>query len=165
MPIYMEISPLYRLVTIVARGKISVEEIRGAAQRLIEAQVSSYAKILEVASAEVDFTAEHVAFLAKMMRGKGEERGPVALVLGSSGPFAARVYARATEHERPIATFRTLGEARVWLADIAQEKAKGESAAPVPAPAGDGDPWSGPDRQGTMFHGTRQRDVTVKQLG
>jgi hypothetical protein len=155
MPIYMEISPLYRLVTIVARGKISVDEIRGAAQRLIDAQVPGYAKILEVAAAEVDFAAEHVAFLAKMMRGKGEERGPVALVVGSSGPAAARVYARATEHERPIATFRTLGEARVWLAEIARDKAEG----------GDADPGSDPDRQGTMFHGTRQRDVTVKQLG
>lgn len=155
MPIYMEISPLHRLVTFVARGKLSVNEIQGAAQRLIEAKVPGYAKILEVAGADVDFTAQHVAFLAKMMRGEGEGRGPVALVVGVSGPAAAQVYARATEHERPIATFRTLQEARLWLADIGRGKAKG----------GDGDPWSGPDRQGTVFHGTRQRDVTVKQLG
>lgn len=155
MPIYMEISPLHRLVTFVARGKLSVDEIQGAAQRLIEAKVASYAKILEVAGADVDFTAQHVAILAKMMRGEGEGRGPVALVVGSSGPVAARVYARATEHERPIATFRTLGEARAWLADIAHGKARD----------GDSDPSSDPDRQGTMFQGSRRRDVTVKQLG
>ena len=39
MPIYMEISPLHRLVTIVARGSVSGDEVRGAAQKLAEARV------------------------------------------------------------------------------------------------------------------------------
>ena len=45
MPIYMETSPLHRLVTIVARGTVSGEEVRGTAQKLADARVRRFAKI------------------------------------------------------------------------------------------------------------------------
>ncbi|MBI3198518.1 MAG: hypothetical protein HYZ40_13620 [Rhodospirillales bacterium] len=53
MPIYMEISPLHRLVTIVAQGTISGDEVRGTAQELADARVRRFAKIVEVASASL----------------------------------------------------------------------------------------------------------------
>ena len=40
MPIYMEISQLHRTVTIVARGAIDADEIRGMAMKLFEAKVT-----------------------------------------------------------------------------------------------------------------------------
>jgi len=51
MPIYMEISSLHRCVTIVARGKIEPDEIMGAAQKLFDAQVPEFAKIIDLLDA------------------------------------------------------------------------------------------------------------------
>ena len=64
MPIYMEISRLHRTVTIVARGKIEPDEIRGMAMKLAAEKVRSFAKILEVAGATTEFTLEQVVRLA-----------------------------------------------------------------------------------------------------
>jgi len=44
MPIYIEISRLHRVVTMVARGKISADDIREAAQELVEAHAPQFAK-------------------------------------------------------------------------------------------------------------------------
>lgn len=53
MPIYVEISPLHRLVTIIARGTLTSDEVRGSAQKLAEARVRRFAKIVEVAGAHL----------------------------------------------------------------------------------------------------------------
>src|SRR3954468_1160680 len=42
-------SPLHRLVTIVARGTLTSDEVRGTAQRLAKARIRRFAKIVEVA--------------------------------------------------------------------------------------------------------------------
>ena len=78
MPIYMEISRLHRTVTIVARGKIEPDEIRGMAMKLAAEKVRSFAKILEVAGATTEFTLEQVVRLAETMRGAStEKRGQI----------------------------------------------------------------------------------------
>ena len=61
MPIYLEISPLHRLVTIVARGTVNGPEVRASAQKLADAKVRRFAKIVEIASAAFDFTPEDIA--------------------------------------------------------------------------------------------------------
>src|SRR6187402_1358048 len=116
MPIYMEISPLHRLVTIVARGTVSGDEVRGTAQKLAEARVRRFAKIVEVASASFDFRPEDVAALAEMMRGDSDGRGPIAFVVYSLDQPFPRMFATQTAHEGPIDLFRTLHDARAWIA-------------------------------------------------
>jgi hypothetical protein len=54
MPVYVEISPLHRLVTIIARGKLTSDEVRSSAQKLAEARGRRSAKIVEVAGARLD---------------------------------------------------------------------------------------------------------------
>ena len=49
MPVYVEISPLHRLVTIVAHGTLTSDEVRSTAQKVAEARVRRFAKIVEVA--------------------------------------------------------------------------------------------------------------------
>ena len=67
-PVYVEISPLHRLVTIVARGKLTSDEIRSSAQKLSEARVRRFAKIVEVAGAHLDLEPADIAQLAQTLR-------------------------------------------------------------------------------------------------
>ena len=50
MPIYIEVSRLYRCATVVARGKITREEILATAEELIDADIPLFAKLIDVAT-------------------------------------------------------------------------------------------------------------------
>jgi hypothetical protein len=159
MPVYMEISRLHRTVTIVARGAVGPEEVRAMAQRLAEAKVRSFAKVVEVAGARTEMTPEQVAKVAELLRGaSSEKRGPVAFVVDPARVAFPQAFARMTVGEGPISIFKSLREARSWLERIEHS--------PMPSsPEEKGfSPWSDPDREGVLFRGDRQREVTVNQL-
>jgi hypothetical protein len=159
VPVYMEISRLHRTVTIVARGRISPDEIRSMAQKLTEAQVRSFAKVVEVAGATTEFTPEQVVRLAEFLRGAStEKRGPVAFVVNKERNLFPRAFATATEGDGPIALFTSLREARDWLEQIRHLPQRRHSE----LTHGVGHtPWSDPERRGVFLRGARQRDVTV----
>ena len=163
MPIYMEISRLHRTVTIVARGKIEPDEIRGMAMKLAAEKVRSFAKILEVAGATTEFTLEQVVRLAEMMRGAStEKRGPIAFVVDTSHVAFPQAFAMHTEKEGPIKLFTSLREARKWTENLLHAP-QPEEAAPQKPPVGQ-TAWTDPNRQGLLLRGARQREVTVRSL-
>jgi hypothetical protein len=165
MPIYMEISPLYRLVTIVARGTLTTDEVRSTAQKLAEARVRRFAKIVEVAGASLDVAPEDIASLAQTLRGDPDSRGPIAFVVAASRGAFARQFAAATAHEGPVDVFHSLHEARAWIAKLQQASPRAVTGRPAtPAAAKESESWSDPDRQGTMIRGTRQREFTTRDL-
>jgi hypothetical protein len=160
MPVYMEISRLYRTVTIVARGMISPDEIRAAAQELSDANVRSFAKIVEVTGASTAWTPDQVGKVATMFGNLGgassEKRGPVAFIVDPARNTFAKAYADQTHGDVPIKWFQSLHQARDWLKRIEHERA---NAAPA-----NQTPWSDPDREGLMIRGDRQREVRIKAL-
>jgi hypothetical protein len=163
VPIYMEISRLHRTVTIVARGRISPDEIRGMAQQLAEANVRSFAKVIEVMGATTEFTPEQVVRLAEFLRGSsGEKRGPVAFVVNRERHVFPRAFATATEGDGPVNLFTSLREARDWLERIQHLPAPSPAAATNGARPSGHTPWSDPERRGVYLRGDRQRTVTVK---
>jgi hypothetical protein len=123
MSLHMDISPLHRLVVIVARGQISAEEIAGTTRRLVEANVPAYAKIIDVSQATSELTREQVQKVADLLRGAPGDasRGPVAFVINPERVGFANVFADVTQGERPIQLFRSLHEARAWLESSRQE--------------------------------------------
>ena len=155
MPIYMEISPLHRLVTIVARGTVSGDEVRGTAQKLADAKVRRFAKIVEVASARFEFQPPDILALAQTMRADADGRGPIAFVVRTLDQPFPRMFANQTAHEGPVELFTSIHDARAWIARI-QHAAK-----PAPAPA---QAWADPDRQGTVIRGARTREFTTREL-
>ncbi len=160
----MEISRLHRVVTIVARGHISPDEVRGMAQRLAEAKVKSFAKIIEVAGATTEFTPEQVVQLAGLFRGASDEkRGPIAFVVSPKRNLFPRAFAVATEGDGPIRLFTSLREARDWLEQIQRLPRQAASVA-VGAELNHHAPWSDPERRGVYLRGDRQREVTVRTL-
>lgn len=117
MPLQMDISPLHRLVVIVARGHITAEEIAANTKALIEANVPSYAKIIDVSQAKSELSREQVEKVAALLRGPADDtsRGPVAFVINPDRIGFANVFADITQGERPIQLFRSLHQARAWL--------------------------------------------------
>ena len=156
MPVYMEISRLHRTVTIVARGTISPDEVRGIAQQLAEANVRSFAKIVEVAGATTEWTPEQVARVAQLLRGaSSEKRGPVAFIIDPDRTAFPKAFAELTRGEGPIDMFKSLGDARDWVRRIEREGDR---------PPADQTPWSDPQRQGVLIRGDRRREVRVREL-
>jgi hypothetical protein len=163
MPVYMEISRLYRTVTIVARGEISLDEIKTAAQQLAEANVRSFAKVVEVTGASTSFTPDQVGKVAALLGGPtyipaSETRGPVAFIVDPARNTFAKAYADQTHGDVPIKWFQSLHQARDWLKRIEHERANA-----LPAPVNQ-TPWSDPAREGLMIRGDRQREVRIKAL-
>ena len=157
MPIYMEISPLHRLVTIVARGTVSGEEVRGTAQKLADARVRRFAKIVEVASGTFSFEPADILALAQTLRADADGRGPIAFVVRDMNQPFPRMFATQTAHEGPVDLFKSLHEARAWVARIQN--------APKPAAAGRRRSRcrrGRSDRQGTVIRGTRTREFTTR---
>jgi hypothetical protein len=157
MPIYLEISRLHRSVTIVARGELRPDEIMGAAQQLLEAQVPQFAKLVDVAGASTEVSPEQVGKIAALLRGGPDvKRGPVAFLINPDRGEFARAFA-ATQGERPVSVFRTLREARDWLARI-DEGERRSDAGPFKSAA-----WSDPQRQAVMFRRGQRRELPIRQ--
>jgi hypothetical protein len=116
MPIYTEISRLHGCVTIIARGKISPDEIRGAAQQLFDARVPEFAKLVDVSAASTALNQQQVEAIAALLRGRPDEkRGPVAFLIDPARGEFARAF-KATQGDRPVSLFKSLHDARDWLA-------------------------------------------------
>ena len=83
MPIRMDISPIDRLVVIVARGPVSPEEIAEKTTTLVAANVPGYAKIIDVTGSSSHLTRDQVERIAALFRGGPEapSRGAVAFVV------------------------------------------------------------------------------------
>jgi hypothetical protein len=156
MPIYMEISRLYRCVTIVARGKIEPDEIMGAAQKLFDAQVPEFAKIIDLLDASGGVSPEQMGRIATLLRGGSDtKRGPVAFMVDPKRGEFARAFAATEQGERPIHLFKSLREAREWLARL--------DATGQPRPPAESTPWSDPNREATMFRRGERRDVPARR--
>jgi hypothetical protein len=117
MPVRMDISPLHRLVVIVARDHVAAEEIAATTRQFVDAKGPAYAKIIDVSQAKSDLTHEQVQKVADLLRGApgDSSRGPVAFVIDPDRVGFADVFADVTQGERPIQLFKSLHEARTWL--------------------------------------------------
>jgi hypothetical protein len=113
MPIYIEVSRLHASVTIVARGKISPDEIRGAAQQLFDAGVPEFARLVDVSAASTDVNPQQIESIAALLRGRPDQkRGPVAFLIDAARGEFARAF-KATQGDRPVSLFTSLHEARL----------------------------------------------------
>ena len=151
LPIYIEISKLYRCATIVARGKINSAEIMTAARELIDADIPLFAKLIDIVGATSDITAGDVRRLAAVLRKVGKiKRGPVAFLVAPERADFARAFA-VSQNERPVRLFTSIHQARDWLTHGAHIEAE------QPPPAAAGAPWSDPDREAVLIRRRQRR--------
>lgn len=126
--------------------------MRGTAQKLADARVRWFAKIVEVASGTFSFEPADILALAQTLRADADGRGPIAFVVRDMNQPFPRMFATQTAHEGPVDLFKSLHEARAWITRI-------QNVAQAAAEA-----WADPDRQGTVIRGTRTREFTTREL-
>ena len=157
LPIYIEISKLYRCATIVARGKINSAEIMTAARELIDADIPLFAKLIDIVGATSDITAGDVRRLAAVLRTVGKiKRGPVAFLVAPERADFARAFA-VSQNERPVRLFTSIHQARDWLTHGAHIEAE---QTPPAAPTGV-TPWSDPAREAVLIRRRQRRALSA----
>jgi hypothetical protein len=161
MPIYMETSRLYRTVTIVARGLVTAEEIRNTVQQLFDSHLPEYTKIVDVSAARSDLSEEQIQRVADLLRGDADDtRGAVAFIINPNRTGFAHSFANITRGDRPISLFKSLHEAREWLANSGLVRAE-LMAAPAGKSGEKPSPWNDPNREGMVLRGRRARAVAI----
>jgi hypothetical protein len=119
MPVQIEINHPDRLVVGIGRGDVSVQEYQQFLADLVSAQVLHYRKIIDITLAKAN-TIGRDALLAMEARlsavGHKYPRGPLAIVASPERMEMAQVFKGLTSGERPIEVFRSIHDARRWLA-------------------------------------------------
>jgi hypothetical protein len=117
MPIHLEVSRLHRLLVIVARGKVTPDEVRDLVRKMVEAEVRHFAKIIDVSGSSIDMGRAEVERMAVSLRGEpgAATRGPIAFVIDPAREGFAELFTEATQIDRPVKMFRSLHDAREWL--------------------------------------------------
>jgi len=124
MPIRQTIYHPDRLVTGIASGEIALVEFVAFAKSIADAGLTHYRKILDVIDARPAFTEQEMKALAQVIRqypvpGK---RGALAFVVGADNGAFAKLFANIEIAGRPAQTFRSIHDARQWLADNPTEE-------------------------------------------
>jgi hypothetical protein len=119
MPIHLEVYHPDRIVVVVARGEITLADFGGFVRELAQTGVIHYRKIFDVTDAKSSTVGKDELLAAdQQMRaviGKGP-RGPLAVVADPNRGELAQVFKALTADDRPVEIFRSLHDARKWLA-------------------------------------------------
>ncbi|TAJ83700.1 STAS/SEC14 domain-containing protein [Reyranella sp.] len=118
MPLHVEIHRLSRTIIIVARGQITAEDVDRCAREIVDGNVRQFAKIIDVSTSTSDVTAEQMERIASWLRGGDTTRGAMAFVVDPERGQAAQTFADATQGDRPVKLFRSIHEARRWIAEV-----------------------------------------------
>jgi hypothetical protein len=119
MPIQMEVYHPDRIVIGVARGEITLEEFGGFVRELAQTGVMHYRKIFDVTEAKSSTVGQDELLAAdqrlRAVMGKGP-RGPLAVVADPHRGELAQTFKALTADDRPVEIFRSIHDARKWLA-------------------------------------------------
>jgi hypothetical protein len=119
MPIHLDISRIDRLLVIVVRGKVTADDIRDVIPKIAEAGARQFAKIIDVSSATAEIDREQMERIAGALRGGvgADQRGVVAFIVDPQRGEVAGLFSETTRGDRPVKLFRSLHDARRWLAE------------------------------------------------
>jgi len=119
MPVFVDAFPLDRVIHIVVRGRVTIEEVRECVEKLKDPKIRGFAKLVDVTGGAALMSGDEVRRLGDSLRGPPDAplRGPLAFLVGSDREGFAEVFAQTTQGDRPIALFESLHEARKWLAE------------------------------------------------
>lgn len=117
MAIQVTIDHFNRLVIGVGQGTLTVQDLVGYGLEVLRANVVSYGKIIDVATATPGFTRQELMAFTQVLRETRADapRGPVALVIDRRRGEMARLFAGVDIGGRPANVFRTIHEAREWI--------------------------------------------------
>lgn len=118
MPIQLEIFHFDRLVVGIGRGTVLLPEYGKFIADMIQAGVIHYRKIIDVTAVEATNIDRDklMAFDTQLRQFTKVRRGPLAVVALRDRVEVAQAFKVMTSAERPIEIFRSIHEARAWVA-------------------------------------------------
>jgi hypothetical protein len=119
MPIHLEIYHPDRIVIGVARGEVTLEEFGSFVRELAQSGAMHYRKIFDVSDAKSSTVNQDELLAAdqrlRAVTPKGP-RGPLAVVADPKRMEVAQTFKALTADDRPVEIFRSIHDARKWLA-------------------------------------------------
>jgi hypothetical protein len=118
VPIQVEIFHFDRLVVGIGRGEVTLQEYGKFITDLIQQGLIHYRKIIDVTFVDTSPINREVllAFDARLKEYNKTPRGPLAVVARRDRNEIALAFKAITSRDRPIEIFRTIHDARAWLA-------------------------------------------------
>jgi len=119
VPIRLDINHPDRMVVGVASGTITLQDLENFLAELVTSGTLRYRKIVDVAACTPLIDQEQLAaFSARVLAARqGKPRGPLAIVAHDKQSDVARLFATLTGADRPAKVFRSIHDARKWIAD------------------------------------------------
>jgi hypothetical protein len=108
-----------RMIVGVASGTITLQDLETFLADLVKSGTLRYRKIIDLAGCTLLIDQEQMAtFVARVLAARqGMPRGPLAIVAHDKQGDVARLFATLTGADRPAEVFRSIHDARKWLAD------------------------------------------------
>lgn len=110
-------------VLVIVSGEVSMEEVKTFIKASRSGDQREYAFLFDVSAVSLSLSGEEMRQLAVFAAEEARQSpmGPVAFISAAAGAFGlSRVYQAysAVEGRRNVGVFRTLEDARAWLADL-----------------------------------------------
>jgi hypothetical protein len=118
MPLNWTISHPHRLVTVVAEGDVTREEIEQYLDGVVTSGALAYRKIFDATNGGIVTDSNDMMILGARIRAYPAfgRLGPLAIVATNDrSRWQARLFLQLAEVDRPIKIFRSAGAARKWL--------------------------------------------------
>jgi len=124
MPIRVTIDHFNRIVVGVGDGVLTIPDLVAYGLEVLQAKVVHYGKIIDLAGSEPDFTAAELSAFARVVRETRADapRGPLALVVDPKRGELAKMFVGFEMGGRRAQVFRSIHDARRWLAEQAKEQ-------------------------------------------
>jgi hypothetical protein len=126
MPIRLTSSPFDRLVIGVGTGRLTSEDLMGFMRELALGDLFHYRKIIDISAATPGISEKELAVFSERLSAVSPQkgRGPLAIVAGSKRGELARFFATLAADQRPTKVFKSIHDARQWLATMPLEPAR-----------------------------------------
>lgn len=118
MPITLTTSSTDRIIIAVAEGELTFRDLAECFRKMLEAHVMPYRKILVVSAAMPVLSDEELGVFSTLVREARVcgPRGALAIVADQNQGEFAHAFATLAGTDRPVKVFRSIHEARAWLA-------------------------------------------------
>ena len=118
MPIEKTIHPLDRLVFGVGTGDLTLADLARFTEDIVRERLMHYRKLIDATHCTPAFSEKELSAFVQVLNtiGTDRRRGALAIVVDPKRGEIAHIFAALGMNVRPVQVFRSLHEARKWLA-------------------------------------------------
>lgn len=124
MSLDVSILPDAQLCMVTGDATVTRQDIEGYLAHSIKAGAKNYAKLVDLTHSTLTLDGEDLEIVADglIRYSRGDQPGPVALVVGNPITLDMAVLLKQRVGDRPFRIFTTVGAARAWLASSRDDR-------------------------------------------